>query len=52
MSQFNLPMCSIPGDCLDAPVAIGLFCAVITCFALGYGIGQLVLWTRRLSEVA
>jgi hypothetical protein len=49
--NFNLPSCAA-GVCIEAPVAIGIFLAVITSFALGYGIGQAVLWVRRLSEVA
>jgi hypothetical protein len=51
MSQFNLPVCGAGASCIDSTVAIGIFVAVITAFALGYGIGQAVLWVRRLSEV-
>jgi hypothetical protein len=50
--NFNLPACSTAGACVDSGTAAALFAVVITSFALGYGIGQLVLWTRRLSEVA
>jgi len=50
--NFGLPVCAVSGSCIDGPVAIGIFLCVITSFALGYGIGQLVLWVRRLSEVA
>lgn len=50
--NFNMAMCATAGSCIDGSIAVGFFVGVATCFAFGYGIGQAVLWVRRLSEVA
>lgn len=46
----NLAACvgSACVDDLNAAILIGI---PLVCYALGYGIGQAVLWVRRLSEV-
>lgn len=44
-------MCTA-STCLDAAAAAWMFGAPMLCWALGYGIGQAVQWTRRIRDAA
>lgn len=58
--SFTLGQCPAPNPavnngasvCMDGASAVVMFTVMIFLFTLGYGVGQLVLWTRRLAEVA
>jgi len=39
-------------SCISASSALLLLAYALGCFGAGYGVGHMVLWVRRLGEVA
>jgi hypothetical protein len=38
--------------CITAEASAAIFAAVMGCWALGFGVGKAVAWTRKIASVA